>query len=131
MPGHSSVAHSDIRSSSEVPVARIASSVSMSFSSPAYPSYQSHPNSLESDPNLPPAPPPKPGSQEVSRHNTPAGSQPLPPPPQTKEAFTSGGGTSDASLQHPRARDGVYSHQMGDPGDNWLPKVLEDKSSVT
>ncbi len=107
----------------------------MSSPSPAYPPYQSHRNSQSFDPNLPPAPPPKPSSREVSRRSTPAGSQPLPPPPppQSQEAFgTYGGGSNGPQLpQQARLLEGVYAQPTQDPGEQWLPKILEDKSSVT
>lgn len=106
----------------------------MSSPTPAYPPYQSHRNSQSFDPNLPPAPPPKPSSQEVSRRSTPAGSQPLPlpPPPQLQEAFGTYGGSSEdpQPSQQARLREGVYAQQTQDPGEQWLPKILEDKSSV-
>jgi hypothetical protein len=106
----------------------------MSSPSPAYPPYQPHRNSQSFDPNTPPAPPPKPSSQEVSRRSTPAGSQPLPPPPPPQpEAFGTYGASEDPqSLQQARfSSEVVYAQQIQDPGEHWLPKVLEDKSFVT
>ncbi|KAE8443346.1 hypothetical protein EG329_001989 [Mollisiaceae sp. DMI_Dod_QoI] len=104
----------------------------MSSPSPAYVPYASHRNSQSFDPNTPPAPPPKPSSQEVSRRSTPAGSQPLPapPPPQQEEAFGTYGSTSSdqQSMQQARLREGVHAPQVQDPGEQWLPKILEDKS---
>ncbi|KAG4428735.1 hypothetical protein IFR05_015785 [Cadophora sp. M221] len=103
----------------------------MSSPSPAYPPYQPHRNSQSFDPNLPPAPPPKPSSQEVSRRSTPAVNQPLPPPPpsQTQEALGTYGGSSDdpQPSQQARFREGAYAQQTQDPGEQWLPKILEDK----
>ncbi|KAH6678318.1 hypothetical protein B0J14DRAFT_319599 [Halenospora varia] len=65
----------------------------MSSPSAAYPPYQPHRNSQSFDANTPPAPPPKPSSQEQARF------------------------------------DGVtYAQQIQDPGEQWLPKILEDKS---
>jgi hypothetical protein len=105
----------------------------MSSPSPAYPPYQPHRNSPSFDPNTPPAPPPKPCSQEVSRRSTPAGNQPLPPPPPQQEAFgTYGGGRpSDDPQSTQQARMREVAHAQQDPGEQWLPKILEDKSSVT
>ncbi|KAK0104734.1 hypothetical protein ONS95_005005 [Cadophora gregata] len=104
----------------------------MSSPSPVYPPYQPHRSSQSFDPNLPPAPPPKPSSQEVSRRSTPAGSQPMPPPPppQTQEALDTYGGRSEESQpsQQARFREQPYAQQTQDPGDRWLPRILEDKS---
>lgn len=105
--------------------------------SPAYAHYSSHRNSQSFDANTPPAPPPKPSSQEVSRRNTPAGSQPWPPPPppqQQQETFGTSGRTpgDQQSMQQARFREGPHAQQqVQDPGEQWLPKILEDKSSVT
>lgn len=104
--------------------------------SPAYARYSSHRNSQSFDPNTPPAPPPKPSSQEVSRRNTPAGTQPWPPPPhpQQQETFGTSGGTpkDQQSMQQARFPEGAHAQQqLQDPGEQWLPKILEDKSSVT
>ncbi|CAL3963613.1 hypothetical protein PZA11_001179 [Diplocarpon coronariae] len=103
----------------------------MSSPSPAYPSYQTHQNSQSLHHNLPPAPPPKPGSREISRRSTPAASQPLPPPPPQAQdaAGTYGGGSSDPqSSQQAQAREGQSAPHTQDPGEQWLPKILEDKS---
>lgn len=92
------------------------------------PSYADHRASGSFDPNVPPKPPPKPRSEDVSRQSTPVLSQfsqqPSPlggkPSPQTPERS-------------------LYAEQVGpqgapqaipDPGPNWLPKILEDKSYV-
>lgn len=93
------------------------------------PSYADHRASGSFDPNVPPKPPPKPRSEDVSRQSTPVLSQfsqqPSPlgsrPSPQTPERS-------------------LYAEQVGpqgapqaipDPGPNWLPKILEDKSYVS
>jgi hypothetical protein len=106
------------------------------MTSPAYPPYPRR-NSQSFDPNTPPAPPPKPSSQEVSRRSTPAGSQSLVPPPATQQQhqdhFGTRGGASD-DLQHvqqARMNEAAYAQQNQDPGDQWLPKILENKLSVT
>ncbi|CZS90875.1 hypothetical protein WAI453_003917 [Rhynchosporium graminicola] len=109
----------------------------MSSPSPAYPAYQTHRNSQSFDSNLPPAPPPKPSSQEVSRRGTPAGSQPLPPPPppppqtqtQIQEALGAYRANSEdlQTSQQARFRERQYAQQTQDPGEEWLPKILEDK----
>ncbi|KAH8784070.1 hypothetical protein BGZ57DRAFT_884626 [Hyaloscypha finlandica] len=103
------------------------------MTSPAYPPYQPRRNSQSFDPNTPPAPPPKLSSQEVSRRSTPAGSQSLIPPPPTQQLqdhFGTRGGASD-DLQHvqqARMNEVAYSQHSQDPGDQWLPKILENKS---
>ncbi|KAH8592419.1 hypothetical protein B0O99DRAFT_517580 [Bisporella sp. PMI_857] len=96
-------------------------------SSSSYPSYQPHRNSQTFDSNTPPAPPPKPSSQEVSRRSTPAGGPPLPaPPPQSHDGL--GSYSNDTPLsQHGSIREPAYAQHTQDPGENWLPKILEDK----
>jgi hypothetical protein len=102
----------------------------MSSPSPAYPPYHSHRHSQSFDPNTPPAPPPKPSSQEVSRRSTPAGSQPLPPPPphQQEPVGTYEGHSQDHQSSQQAQVSAAQSIQ--DPGEQWLPKLLEDKSYV-
>ncbi|EPE26874.1 Endosomal sorting complex assembly [Glarea lozoyensis ATCC 20868] len=130
--------------SDSTPIAHITTSIQILFalsllaadmsSSPAFPSYQPHRHSQSYAPNGPPAPPPKPNSQEVSRRSTPAGSQPLPPPPlppQQANFGTYGRGLEDpqSSSQQGRFNTEVTNiDQIPDPGDQWLPKILEDKS---
>ncbi len=108
--------------------------VAMSSPSPAYAPYQPNRSSQSFDPNAPPAPPPKPSSQEVSRRSTPAGTQSLipPPPAQKEEPFgTLGGVFEDPQLpQQARMREAAYAQHSQDPGEQWLPKILEDKSYV-
>lgn len=78
----------------------------------------------------PPAPPPKPGSHEVSRINTPIATQsprPAPPVPtdhqqQHSDLPEAAGLTASQQAQIVRPRD------VPDPGDQWLPRYLEDKS---
>ena len=95
------------------------------MSSPPY----SHRNSQSFTPNMPPAPPPKPQNGETSsssRRSTPAGNgPPLPPPPPDT---TTGSYIGDPRSQQDRA---AYAQQIPDPGAQWLPKILEDKSCVT
>ncbi|KAI1175418.1 hypothetical protein F4777DRAFT_334478 [Nemania sp. FL0916] len=94
----------------------------------------------------PPVPPPKPSSHDVSRLGTPAGSSPRPPPPVPdsdysgyigglESAGTSNGRmmTTDASglipaPQHQEPELKPKPEPAPDPGDAWLPKLLEDKS---
>ncbi|KAK4154015.1 hypothetical protein C8A00DRAFT_14827 [Chaetomidium leptoderma] len=76
--------------------------------------------------HTPPAPPPKPpGSHDVSRMSTPA-SGPAPRPPPLPEAIVAGLGPtgSRTAADHHAAQ----SQDVGDPGDQWLPRFLEDKS---
>jgi len=107
----------------------------MSSPSTAYPPYQPHRNSQSFDPNAPPAPPPKPSSREVSGRSTPAGGQPLPPPPPPQlEGFGTYGASDDPrALQQARFSNSevLYAEQIQDPGERWLPKILEDKTFVT
>ncbi|CAK7220848.1 hypothetical protein SCUCBS95973_004295 [Sporothrix curviconia] len=67
-----------------------------------------------------PIPPPKPGSHDASRRSTPVTTQsprqpPLPPTPTTLPEA--------AAYAHVTAPPNI-----ADPGDAWLPKILEDKS---
>ncbi|KAK3301185.1 uncharacterized protein B0H64DRAFT_471146 [Chaetomium fimeti] len=77
--------------------------------------------------HTPPAPPPKPpGTHDVSRMSTPAGG-PAPPPPPLPEAITAGliaAGTPGSGAEYHNPQD----METADPGDQWLPKFLEDKS---
>ncbi|KAI2629371.1 hypothetical protein GGS21DRAFT_492304 [Xylaria nigripes] len=94
----------------------------------------------------PPVPPPKPSSHDVSRLGTPLTNSPRPPPP-VPDPVHSGGidnmgisngrlppTTTDASGLIPApaaALSGIPRQQhepIPDPGDKWLPKILEDKS---
>ncbi|KAK0618610.1 hypothetical protein B0T17DRAFT_510128 [Bombardia bombarda] len=70
----------------------------------------------------PPIPPPKSsGGHETSRMSTPAGSSsPRPPPlPESK--------TLAGELQ-PASSTGSLTQPIPDPGDQWLPRFLQDKS---
>lgn len=92
------------------------------------PSYADHRASGSFDPNVPPRPPPKPRSEDVSRQSTPVLSQfPHQPSP------------LGAKPSPPTPERSLYAEQVGpqgapqaipDPGPNWLPKILEDKSYV-
>ncbi|KAI9738540.1 MAG: hypothetical protein M1818_005437 [Claussenomyces sp. TS43310] len=76
------------------------------------------------DPSIPPAPPPKPSSQELSRQSTALVIQPPhPPQPDISRACS-------LAQNGPRLpkHEQVQSDRLPDPGDQWLPKVLEDKS---
>ena len=77
--------------------------------------------------HTPPAPPPKPpgNHHDVSRMSTPAsGPVPCPPPlPEAIAATLSARGTPATSEQ-----DAARPQDLEDPGDQWLPKFLEDKS---
>ncbi|KAI2616557.1 hypothetical protein GGR54DRAFT_230337 [Hypoxylon sp. NC1633] len=90
----------------------------------------------------PPVPPPKPSSHDTSRLGTPAASNsPRPPPPIPDDSFSrimEGKGkiavSTDASglIPAPTSSAGGYYDEreqpIPDPGDQWLPKILEDKS---
>jgi hypothetical protein len=90
------------------------------------PSYAAHRMSQSFDPNIPPAPPPKPSSQEVSRQSTPAAGQSLPAPPLDEQrGYTPG---TAGQQYHGQASMREAAEMPQDPGDRWLPKLLEDKS---
>src|SRR5438045_7134147 len=100
--------------------------------------------------DLPPAPPPKPNSQDISRQGTPAsGHDPSPPPPPLSEQ------KAEAHVQQQQQQQHQHQHQhqqqdeeeeeeekeevrgsaagndterVRDPGDRWLPKLLQDKT---
>ncbi|KAI0197718.1 hypothetical protein F4808DRAFT_288013 [Astrocystis sublimbata] len=88
----------------------------------------------------PPVPPPKPNSHDVSRLGTPAGNSPRPQPPLPDNARGGGpegmtvSGTSSISNGSIDASGlilapaGHVQEPIPDPGDAWLPKILEDKS---
>ncbi|KAI0151956.1 hypothetical protein F4776DRAFT_658889 [Hypoxylon sp. NC0597] len=89
----------------------------------------------------PPVPPPKPSSHDASRLGTPAAAsspRPPPPPPVPDDSFLrslDGRGkspaTMDASGLIPAPMGGNFNTEretIPDPGDQWLPKILEDKS---
>ncbi|GAW20224.1 hypothetical protein ANO14919_097210 [Xylariales sp. No.14919] len=92
----------------------------------------------------PPVPPPKPSSHDVSRLGTPAGNSPRPQPPIPDNGYSGGlesmgfpNGripTTDASglIPAPTATPSGLTRQqqapIPDPGDAWLPRILEDKS---
>jgi hypothetical protein len=91
-----------------------------------FPPYAAHRLSYSFDPNLPPAPPPKPSSQEVSRQGTPAANQSLPPPPLGEQRGYTQVAESQQDEEQARVRDAA--ERLQDPGDRWLPRLLQDKS---
>jgi hypothetical protein len=96
----------------------------------------------------PPLPPPKPSSHDVSRLGTPVGNSPRPPPPVPDNGYS--GGLETMGISHgqvtgtdasglipapiatamPRGtmRQQQPQQPVPDPGDTWLPGILEDKS---
>lgn len=99
-----------------------------------YPPYQGNiaRNSFY-DSNAPPAPPPKPNSQEASRRGTPAGGTPFPPsgPPGADNYNTERTGTQDFSnVQRANTPAAPQREVIQDPGENWLPEALKDVSFV-
>ncbi|KAI0508516.1 hypothetical protein F5B22DRAFT_400422 [Xylaria bambusicola] len=99
--------------------------------------------------STPPPPPPKPSSHDVSRLGTPTGNSPRPAPPAPDHPYGGDGleRTRNASSRflEPAAPvdvasglipvptttpSGIVRQQepIPDPGDAWLPKILEDKS---
>jgi hypothetical protein len=67
--------------------------------------------------STPPVPPPKPGSHDASGINTPTTAG-YPPPVTTSE-----GRQLPSAVAPP-------PNQIPDPGDQWLPQILQDKSYV-
>jgi hypothetical protein len=89
------------------------------------PPYAAQQRSYSLHPNLPPAPPPKPRSQDVSRQGTPAASQSLPsPPPGEQSEYT------QAAAERPHEEERDAAERLQDPGDRWLPKLLQHKAYV-
>lgn len=81
--------------------------------------------------NTPPAPPPKPGSHEVSRINTPtAANSPRPAPriPEQQELSDLPEATGLTAAQQAQV---ARPQDIPDPGEQWLPKFLEDKSCAS
>ncbi|TGJ83108.1 hypothetical protein E0Z10_g5665 [Xylaria hypoxylon] len=89
----------------------------------------------------PPVPPPKPSSHDVSRLGTPAGNSPRPPPPVPDNGYSGGlesmgisNGNTDASglipapIATPSGLTRQHQEPIPDPGDAWLPRILEHKS---
>ncbi|KAI1467456.1 uncharacterized protein F4812DRAFT_459562 [Daldinia caldariorum] len=97
----------------------------------------------------PPVPPPKPSSHDASRLGTPAASNsPRPPPPVPDDAFSkamegkgkfvssttttmmdaSSGLIPASTTSTNGGGGGAEKEVVPDPGDQWLPKILEDKS---
>ncbi|RDW66247.1 hypothetical protein BP6252_09882 [Coleophoma cylindrospora] len=93
-----------------------------------YPPYNPQRLSQSFDPNAPPAPPPKPSSRDISRKATPAAGQTLPPPPADQTASHPGDRNDPQSLQQARLREAAQAPVIQDPGEQWLPSALEDKS---
>ncbi|KAK8019902.1 hypothetical protein PG990_005040 [Apiospora arundinis] len=78
----------------------------------------------------PPIPPPKPGSHDTSRLGTPATNQ-SPRPPPNPDSMLDGKGrsfTTDSAGLIPAARQIPPPEEIPDPGEQWLPRFLEDKS---
>ncbi|KAK0730551.1 hypothetical protein B0H67DRAFT_478129 [Lasiosphaeris hirsuta] len=81
--------------------------------------------------HTPPAPPPKPpGNHEANRMSTPAGSQS--PRPASLPDSKSMGGESNPTVPSREGQSYSMQHRqqpqpIADPGDQWLPKFLQDK----
>jgi hypothetical protein len=98
------------------------------------PELQAHPGSAP-----PPPPPPKPSSHDATRISTPTtigeagsvmsgaptpyeySSGSVPPPPPSRVAAGTAAGTQQQQQQQQPA-------EVPDPGDQWLPQILQDKS---
>src|ERR1700712_3519729 len=95
-------------------------------------------------PPPPPLPPPKPNSHDTSRLGTPSVSQSPRPSPLTDNGFSGQEGKGKGlatessglipaptrhSSQHPHLPP-QQSQDLPDPGEQWLPRFLEDKSYV-
>ncbi|KAL7930886.1 hypothetical protein V8C35DRAFT_311642 [Trichoderma chlorosporum] len=93
-------------------------------------------SSFPPDPHAPTPPilPPKPSSQEPSRIGTPAsGAAPAPPSSlseagQQYRAAVTPGFSSAAGPTPPPAPAVARAAEIPDPGDQWLPQLLQDKS---
>lgn len=83
--------------------------------------------------HTPPAPPPKPpgNHHDASRISTPAGAGHVPRPPPLPEAVSAGLGRGSGAPPSSAEYNAAQSLEMADPGDQWLPKFLEDKSCVS
>ena len=94
----------------------------------------------------PPILPPKPSSQEPSRIGTPTSGAPPPPPSSLSEAgqqyrasvlssAAAGAGAAAAATPPlppppPPVSSTTRAAEIPDPGDQWLPQVVQDKSCV-
>lgn len=76
----------------------------------------------------PPVPPPKPGSHDASRMGTPSGLVPPPPPPPAAGADYEIPGNALGDVQSVAANAPPLAEVGPDPGDTWLPALLQDKS---
>ncbi|TFB06361.1 hypothetical protein CCMA1212_002318 [Trichoderma ghanense] len=85
----------------------------------------------------PPIPPPKPSSQEPSRIGTPTSGAPPPPPSSLSEAgqqyrasvlVSTTGATPPLPPPPPPPSTMTTASEIPDPGDQWLPQVVQDKS---
>ncbi|KAL7794564.1 hypothetical protein V8C37DRAFT_376045 [Trichoderma ceciliae] len=96
-------------------------------------------SSFPSDPHAPTPPilPPKPSSQEPSRIGTPATGAGPPPPPsalfeagrQYRSSVIAGGSLAAAGPTPPPPPPATArAAEAPDPGDQWLPQVVQDKS---
>ncbi|KAK4197736.1 hypothetical protein QBC40DRAFT_350737 [Triangularia verruculosa] len=85
--------------------------------------------------HTPPAPPPKPpGSHEASGMSTPVPAGPPPsqaprPPPPPPEAAVTAGGLHPTDVGSSASNGtSAQAQEIPDPGDQWLPRFLQDKS---
>ncbi|KAI1120907.1 hypothetical protein F5Y10DRAFT_113431 [Nemania abortiva] len=88
----------------------------------------------------PPVLPPKPNSHDVSRLGTPVANSPRPPPPVPDNSYGGGLESMGASSSRSPATDASglilaptsiarqHREPVPDPGDAWLPRMLQDKS---
>jgi len=99
-----------------------------SYGTPGQSSPSSAAHRISHDPSLPPAPPPKPNSQDVSRQGTPATAQYFPPPSSESQGQYSRGFEPSKLPEAISSFDPIQLQRIQDPGNRWLPKILEDKS---
>ncbi|KAL6810722.1 hypothetical protein GGI42DRAFT_314785 [Trichoderma sp. SZMC 28013] len=76
----------------------------------------------------PPILPPKPSSQEPSRIGTPASTAPPPPPSSLSEAGQHYRTAVLPSATPPPLPSVPRAAEIPDPGEQWLPQILQDKS---
>ncbi|KAK4227591.1 hypothetical protein QBC38DRAFT_477350 [Podospora fimiseda] len=82
--------------------------------------------------HTPPPPPPKPpGNHEASRLSTPgvlSQQSPRPPPPLPEAVIVSGLHPANSTQSGLIQNNNQTGEAVTDPGDQWLPKFLQDKS---
>lgn len=101
----------------------------MSSSSNVYTSYQT---SFSGSHTTPPPPPPKPSAQETNFANTSLESQSNTPTTIKERSinYTRATHVHTQPAEYGQLQGIVHPPQSQDPGERWLPKILENKSFV-